>query len=236
MIDAVLPPASPPLDPGVEQARSWLAHELASAAYVDDRSLYQRIVDWLQERLSGSGPQLDAPGWALPVVLVVLALVVVSILLVVVRRSPTVARATRAGGVLDDPHLTADGYRARASAARARGDAAAATADAFRAVAAASAERTLLDDVPGRTAHEIGAALAVVFPAASREVRGAADLFDRVVYGRAPVGLEDARSVLDLDSRLRSTRPVLPGAGTGGDPGRRSQHATGVGASTGGGP
>lgn len=233
MTGAVPPPASPPLDPGVEQARSWLAHELASPAYADDRSLLQRLLDWLQEHLSGVGGEVAAPDWALPVVLVVLALVVVVVLLVAVRRSPTVSRAAREGGVLDHPFLSADDYRARAESALERGDAAAATADAFRAVAAACAERTLLDDVPGRTAHEIGAALALVFPAERGEVRAAADLFDRVVYGRAPVRPDDARSVLSLDSRLRATRPLLAAAGTDAS-GTLVGSVTGAGTSAGG--
>ena len=209
---AALLPQSPPLDPTVEQARAWLAEELSSAAYADDRSLLDRLVDWLNEQLAGIGGQAPAPGWALPVVLVVLALVVAAILLVAVRRSPVAARARAGGGVLDEPHLTAADYRSRAEAALARGDAAGATADAFRAVAASAAERTLLDDVPGRTAHEIGAALSGVFPGEAGGVRGAADLFDRVVYGRVPVGAADARGVLDLDARLRATRPVLTAA------------------------
>jgi hypothetical protein len=212
---AALLPASPPLDPTVEQARSWLAHELSSAAYTDDRSLLQRFLDWVDEQLSSVGGQAAAPGWALPVVLVVLALVVAAILLVAVRRAPTASRGRTAGGVLDEPHLSAADYRARAEAALARGEVAAATADAFRAVAASAAERTLLDDVPGRTAHEIGAALAAVFPGEAGAVRAAADLFDRVVYGRAPVEAVDARGVLDLEARLRSTRPVLAAASHG---------------------
>ena len=233
MIVAVPLPASPPLDPGVEEARSWLAHERLPA-YADDRSLLQRILDWLQEHLSGAGGEVAAPEWALPVVLVVLALVVVAILLVVVRRSPTVSRAVAGGGVLDHPLLNADGYRARAESALQRGDAAAATADAFRTIAAACAERTLLDDVPGHTAHEIGAALALVFPAEWDEVRGAADLFDRVVYGRASVGLDDARSVLDLDTRLRATRPVLAATDRGSVTGGVIGSVTGAGARAGG--
>lgn len=213
---AALLPASPPLDPSVEQARAWLSDELSSAAYADDRSLLDRFWDWLNQQLSGVGGQTPAaPGWAMPVVLVVLALVVAAILLVAVRRSPAASRSGAAGGVLDEPHLTAADYRSRAEAALARGDAAAATADAFRAVAASAAERTLLDDVPGRTAHEIGAALTGVFPDDAAAVRGAADLFDRVVYGRVGVDATDARGVLELDARLRATRPVLAAASAG---------------------
>lgn len=229
-------PASPPLDPGVEEARSWLAHELASPAYADDRSLLQRFLDWLQQHHSGFDGQVGAPGWALPVVLVVLALVVVAILLVAVRRSPTVSRTGPGTGVLDEPQLSADGYRARAESALLRGDVAAATADAFRAVAADAAERTLLDDVPGRTAHEIGAALTAVFPAESSAVLGAADLFDRVVYGRAAVVPDDARSVLDLDSRLRATRPVLTAVQASRPAGSMPGSVTVAGARAGGAP
>jgi hypothetical protein len=209
---AALLPESPPLDPTVEQARAWLAEELSSPAYADDRSLLDRFGEWLNEQLAGIGGQAPAPGWALPVVLVVLALVVAMVLLVAVRRSPTASRAGAGGGVLDEPHLTAADYRSRAEAALSRGDATSATADAFRAVAASAAERTLLDDVPARTAHEIGAALSEVFPGEAGEVRGAADLFDRVVYGRVPVDGADARGVLDLEARLRATRPVLAAA------------------------
>jgi hypothetical protein len=208
-------PASPPLDPTVDEARAWLARELSSPAYADDRSLIQRFLDWLDQQLSGIGGQAPAPGWALPVVLVVLALVVAAILLVAVRRSPTTTRSATGGGVLDEPHLSAADYRVRAEAALARGDVAAATAHAFRAVAASAAERTLLDDAPGRTAHEIGSTLAAVFPGDAGAVRGAADLFDRVVYGRVPVEAADARGVLDLDARLRATRPVLAAASAG---------------------
>jgi hypothetical protein len=211
-------PTSPPLDPTVEQARAWLAHELAAPAYADDRNLLDRFRDWLGEQLSGVGGPPSAPGWALPVALVVLAVVVAAILVVAVRRSPVVSRAGAGGGVLDEPHLTSADYRARAEAALARGAAATATADAFRAVAASAAERTLLDDVPGRTAHEIGTTLATVFPAEAGEVRDAADLFDRVVYGRVPVEVEDARRVLDLDARLGATRPTLAAAHAGGVP------------------
>lgn len=215
MTTATALPASPPLDPTVDEARAWLARELSSAAYADDRSVVQRLLDWIDQQLSGIDGQAPAPGWALPVVLVVLALVVAAILLVAVRRSPAASRAVKGGGVLDEPHLTAADYRARAEAALGRGDVAAATADAFRAVAASAAERTLLDDVPGRTAHEIGSTLAAVFPGEAGAVRGAADLFDRVVYGRVPVGAADARGVLDLDARLRATRPVLAAAPSG---------------------
>ena len=217
MIVAVPLPASPPLDPGVEEARSWLAHELALPAYADDRSLLQRILDWLQEHLSGA--------WAARS-----------------RRPSGLSRWCWWCSLSWSSRSCSSRFDARppsrapprwvgcstipSSTRTATGPApsrpfnavmlAAATADAFRAIAAASAERTLLDDVPGHTAHEIGAALALVFPAEWDEVRGAADLFDRVVYGRASVGLDDARSVLDLDSRLRATRPVLAATGRGG--------------------
>ncbi|MGO4597159.1 DUF4129 domain-containing protein [Terrabacter sp. 2RAF25] len=215
MTVATAPPSSPPLDPSVEQAKAWLARELAAPAYADTRNPIERLLDWLNERLGTLSGQGTAPGWALPLLLLVVALVVAAGLFLTVRRSPRSPRSSTAGGVLVEPHLTAADYRARSESALARGDLAAATADAFRAMAASAAERTLLDDVPGRTAHEIGTALAVVFPAEADAVRRAADLFDGVVYGRVPVGVDDVRGVLDLDVRLRATRPALAAVNAG---------------------
>lgn len=215
MTAAPAAPASPPLDPSVEQAKTWLARELASPAYADTRNPLERLLDWLNERLGSLSGQGTAPGWALPLLLIVVALIVAVVLFLTVRRSPRSTRTATAGGVLEEAHLTAADYRARSESALARGDLAAAAADAFRAMAASAAERTLLDDVPGRTAHEIGTALAVVFPADATAVRDAADLFDGVVYGSVPVGVADARGVLDLDARLRATRPALAALSAG---------------------
>ena len=201
--------ASTPVDPSVEQARDWLARELADPAYADDRSFLERVLDWIFEHLSRLPEPGGLPSWALPVVVVTLLGIVAVVVLVKVRPDPSAPRGGTSRGVLDEPHLSADDYRARAAAALAAGDARRATADWFRAIAASSEERTLLDDAPGRTAHEIAATLGGVFPAEGSALADAGDLFDRVVYGRVDVGADAARGMADLDARLLRARPAL---------------------------
>jgi hypothetical protein len=212
VILSALAPASPPLDPSVEQARAWLARELSDSAYADDRSILQRVLDWISEQLNRLPEPGGLPSWVLPVVLAVLLGVLVAVLLSTVRRDPSAPGRRRTGEVIDEPHLRADDYRARAAAALDAGDPSGAAADWFRALVAASQERTLLDDAPGRTAHEISLALATVFPTDAGALADAADLFDRVVYGRATVDVAAARGVARLDARQAGTRPVLDAA------------------------
>ena len=206
--------AGPPVDPGVDEARAWLASELSRPEYADDRSLVQRVVDWVSELLSRLPEPGGLPSWSLPVVVVVLLGIVATLLFTRVRRNATAPRGRESRNVLDEPHLGPDDYRARAAAALAAGDARGATADWFRALVAASQERTLLDDAPGRTAHEIAATLGRVFPADASAVAAAADVFDRVVYGRSEVDETTARAMADLDARLLDTRPDLAAAAT----------------------
>jgi hypothetical protein len=209
VIRSALAPASPPLDPSVDEARAWLARELSDPAYADDRSILQRVLDWVVEHLNRLPEPGGLPSWVLPVVLLVLLGVLVAVLLGTVRRDPAARGRRRAGPVLDEPHLRADDYRARAAAALDAGDPSRAAADWFRALVAASQERTLLDDGPGLTPHEISVALAKVFPTEAGALAEAADLFDRVVYGRAEVDAAAARGMARLDDRLLGTRPAL---------------------------
>jgi hypothetical protein len=200
-----------PVDPSAEEARDWLRRELAKAEYADDRSLLQRILDWLSELVTdllarGTG---GLPGWVLPLALVVTAALVALVLLVKVRREPGAAGATRRGGVFDEPHLDADAYRVRARGAYGAGDIDAAAADWFRAIAAAAAERAVIDDNPGRTAHEVSVALAAVLPDEASSLRRAADHFDAIRYGDAHVDEAVARFIADLDGRLAVARPFL---------------------------
>ena len=82
--------------------------------------------------------------------------------------------------------------------------------EAYRALARAAVERTILDDLPGRTAHEVAVALGPVFPGTRARLAGAADAFDAVRYGRRPAPHAAATEVLDLDADLAGRRPVLP--------------------------
>jgi Domain of unknown function (DUF4129) len=208
---AMLPRA---LEPGPDQARSWLEEELRSAAY-HRAPLLDRLVQWVEDRLADlSSPSAHLSG-APTVVTVLLTLLVAGLLLWVlprVRRERSVRRP--AGAVLVDPRVTAAQYRARAAEARGTGRYGDAVLDSFRAVARDLSERTLLDDAPGLTAHEVSVAAAAAFPGDAAGLARAADLFDSVRYGSATASRQDADDVAALDARLARERPWLNATGT----------------------
>ena len=105
---------------------------------------------------------------------------------------------------------TAAEHRTAATRALAAGDADTALLEAYRAIARSAIERTLLDDLPGRTPHEVAVELGPAFPASAAALATAADAFDAVRYGRRAARPESARDVIALDSTLAATRPVLP--------------------------
>lgn len=199
-------PLDAPLDPSSDEARRWLEEELAKGAYNPQPGLVERFLEWL-DRLLSATPEGGAPSFLLPVVLVVFVAVLALVLLAVLRRE--VRRAGPGSGhVLDVPDLDAATLRARARAAAERGDWDGAVLDGVRTVARAGVERVVLDDAPGRTAHEVALALAVPFPGESPALLSAADAFDAVRYGHRRASQEQARDVLALDERLAGTRPA----------------------------
>lgn len=198
----------PPLDPTSPEARTWLEDELSKGIYRDDRSLLERLWDWLNELLSSTGSG-TLPGWLIAVAIGI----ALAVLALVVARSVRAERrmtgpATQ--GVLDGPTRTAAEHRAAAARALAAGDHATAVVESYRAIARSAVERTLLDDLPGRTAHEVAIALEPAFPASADRLRTAADTFDAVLYGRRAAAAEAARDLVALDTTLATTRPVLP--------------------------
>ncbi len=204
----------PPLDPSSPQARQWLEDELRKGIYREQKGVLQRLWEWLNTLLSGTGGGLPAwtVGMAVAVILAVVALVLLRSLHAERRMT-----GPRRSGVLDGPLRTAAEHRAAASRALEGGDADTALLEAYRAIARSAIERTLLDDLPGRTPHEVAVELGPVFPASATALATAADAFDAVRYGRRAARPEAARDVIALDTALARTRPVLPHpAGTAG--------------------
>ncbi|MFK5634573.1 MULTISPECIES: DUF4129 domain-containing protein [unclassified Ornithinimicrobium] len=205
-----------PVDPDRDQARAWLEEELARPGYQLRESFVVGAWTWVQDRLPSLGPVGALPAWTTWVVLGVVLGAVLAVLTFAQRdrwrRAALTARST--GSVLDEEGLRAEDYRTRATAALVAGDHDAALLDGYRAIAAGAVERTLLDDRPGRTAHEVALALEPVFPVDAAPLAAAADRFDAVRYGDGRARPEDARQVLDLGGRLTATRPTLHRAGT----------------------
>ena len=199
----------PPLDPTSAQAREWLEAELRKGIYREQPGLLERLAAWVAELLGSTVTGAAFPAWTVGLA-VALGLAVVA--LVVARSVRAERRMTRPPreGVLDGPTRTAEEHRAAARAALAAGDADTAVVEGYRALARSAVERTLLDDLPGRTAHEVAVALVPVFPASAGALASAADAFDAVRYGRRPASPETARAVVELEGVVARTRPVLP--------------------------
>ena len=201
------------LDPGNGQAREWLERELADPVYRDTRDPVQRALDavlrWVSDLLERlQGPTGSVPWWVgLLAGLVVLGLVLLGSRQV--RRTRRL-RSPASEGVLGAEQLTAAEFRARARAALTDGRYAACLLDAVRAIARGAVERTVLEDSPSLTAHEIAERLGLVFPDHAAALRRAADRFDAVAYGGAASTRAEALEVLDLDTALQGARPQQP--------------------------
>lgn len=198
------------LDPDRDEARELLRVELTNPEYNRPESLVVQVVNWLFDRLSrviNILPGTD--GLSVLMLVVILAVVALAIFFAVrgTRRSGRLTdKAT--GPVLAEVGLSAADYRARAERAARAGDWDAVLLDSYRAIAAGADERTLLDDVPGTTAHEIAVGLRDPFPQQTDGLLAAANAFDAVCYGRQHTDREGAERVRDLDRVLDRTKPA----------------------------
>ena len=78
-----------------------------------------------------------------------------------------------------------------------------------RAIAREAEGRTLLPHAPSMTAHEVGTALSVAFPALVADIGRTMDLFDAVAYGDATADRDAALLARSTDTTLHDARPVL---------------------------
>lgn len=204
-------PAAPPLDPSREQARAWARQELSDPAYARARpGLLQRAIEWVLERLQDlrvhSAALADVPTGVVLLVLVVAVVAIVVLLRARRLRGP--GPRAGSGGVFDDVLMTAAGHRALADAAAGRGDWPAAVRERFRAVVRTLEERTLLDERPGRTAHEAADEAAGLLPVAAQPLRQGALLFDDICYGGRAGRPEHDRALRELDELVSRSRTM----------------------------
>ncbi|MFV0462213.1 MAG: DUF4129 domain-containing protein [Nostocoides sp.] len=215
------PGEGPPLDPSAEQAREWLAAELATAEYRNRPSPWQRLLDWLQDLLSGCHLDAGAGAFSLRWVFVLLLMLLAAGLAYAALRPVTRTRAGRdraqSGPVLDSGDTrTAAQLRRAAAAALAAGAYDGAVLNAYRALARGAIERTVLADLPGRTADEVGRSLAPAFPSEADALARAVNTFDQVRYGAVAPSRDAAADVVALDERIAATRPLLHSMGVPG--------------------
>lgn len=198
---------APPLDPTRDEGRRLLEQELSKPRYAVEPSLWDRFREWLVGLLGTTGPGL--PAWVFAVVVLVGLAVLVLVVALLLRPEARARRSRADRGVLDERGVDATAYRSRAKDAVRQGDWDTVVLDGYRAIVAAAVERTVLDELPGRTAHEASLELSRAFPTDDDAVRAVADRFDAVRYGHDRASEADARSVLALDARLAGARPEL---------------------------
>jgi hypothetical protein len=196
------------LSPTPPQAREWLRQELQGPEYQSPwlDSVLRWVTDLLSRLLDGAR---NLAGLS-PLITALIALAVIALLVWVlprVRREPVASVST--GAVLEDLRITSRHYRDLASQALREGRFDDAVLDGFRAIAKDMSDRRVLDDAPGRTAHEVSLALAPPFPGYAERLAGAADLFDSVRYGHRRANQGQATRIHQLDAELATTRPSL---------------------------
>ncbi|MGC5246268.1 DUF4129 domain-containing protein [Gordonia sp. DT219] len=201
------------LSPDNGQARDWARDAWTSPQPSALDRLSDDIGSWIYQRFADvAGIGKTIPG-IIAIVVVVLLVALIIYALRFVRRTPRSAVTDGHHRVLTDDPTSAAAHRARAEELLAAGDNAGCIREAMRALTRRSIERSLLDDTPSLTAHEVAVRLQPAFGEFAISLTEAAGLFDRVVYGHATATAEQARSVLTLDADLKSARP----SGTVGD-------------------
>ncbi|WP_354499715.1 DUF4129 domain-containing protein [Mycetocola sp. 2940] len=197
--------------PDAPEARDWLIEELSKPEYTAARPslfdlLSQEFFAWLA-RLFQPGASVGLDWLPVAVVGLVIAGLVVAL---VIWGVPRVNRRSRpATGLFgDDDRRTASELRRAAAAAASAGDWTLAVLEQFRAVARGLAERTIVLVSPGTTAHDVAGRASAAFPAASDDLAGAADVFDRVRYLGSDGTPADYERLRRLDGRLQKDVPV----------------------------
>ncbi|UUI70482.1 DUF4129 domain-containing protein [Cellulomonas xiejunii] len=196
-----------PVEPDAAEARRWLREELLDPAYHRPESLLQRVLAWLVEQLD-SMPSLGMSNRTALLVVVGVVLLVVLVALRIAGPVRATARRRRVGVLHADDRRTAAELRDAADAAARAGTWSLAVADRYRAVVRDLEERGLLDERPGRTAHEAARVAAVALPQHADLLRDGGDLFDDVVYGERTATADDDAAVRALDDAVRAARPA----------------------------
>jgi len=205
-----------PVDPDAETARRWAEQELADPIYHQGESLLQVVLRWIQERFAEAQNALSTMnGRSAAIVLgsVVIIGVVVTLLVVgPVRRSRRSQRSSVE--VFVDDNRTAAELRRSADTLAAAGRWSEAVLDRFRAILRSLEKRAVVDERPGRTAHEAAVQAAAVLPPCAADLHRASRMFDDVCYGDVEAGRDDDAWLRQVDDAVQNTRPVAAATGS----------------------
>ena len=199
-----------PVVPDASTARRWATQELADPVYHRGKSLLSRLLEWFLSLFDGgSVPVLGLPAGVVAAVVVVVVVAIAGIAFWIAGPVRLARRAAGSVVVLGDDSRTAAQLRAAADGHAARGDWSAAVLDRFRALVRSLEERVVLDESPGRTAHEAAEAAAARLPEHTADLRRAGRTFDEVCYGKVTAGPDTDAWLRGLDAALVRAQPVV---------------------------
>ena len=174
-----------------------------------ERTLFQRVVDWLLEQVGWLLAELGASGAGGIVGLAVLVLALLGIGLLAARfsRGMTASPEVRAA-VPGAPRRPAADWRAEAESHERAGAWRPAVRCRYRALVADLAAGGLVDEVPGRTAGEYRGEVRRNLPDAAADFAGATELFELAWYGRGETGAREASRLRELSGRVLQRAPA----------------------------
>lgn len=202
-------PELPVPEAGPEEVRRLADEVLADPVF--DRAtpgLLAQARDWLFEQVGDVLDRLFATAGGGPLGWIVAAVLAGAAAWFAVRLTRDVQREHHGLAGAPAPRRSVTDWAAEAARLEAAGEWRAGLRCRHRALVAALAARGLVDEVPGRTAGEYGAAAAAVLPEVAVELEGATSLFEQAWYGRRHVGEDEVRRFQQLSDA------VLAGAGS----------------------
>ena len=214
-----------PRDPSADEA----ARELSKQIYQDEKpSLLQRVIDWIQDTITSLLDQArgSSPGGNIGLLIFALLIVVIAAVLVWRFGLPSRAASVRRKTDPVTPTRSATEHASRADAYAAEGRWAEAVRERLRGVVAGLVTRDLVDNRPGRTAHEVAVEAGQVLPTAAGDLNAAAELFAEIWYGERAATAEHDQQMREIATRVAAARPAeaaLVGADTWVAPGTRER-------------
>ncbi|MFJ9555061.1 DUF4129 domain-containing protein [Nocardiopsis sp. NPDC101807] len=191
-----------------DEGRRRAVEELSDPLYGEQEpGLLDRFLDWLGGLIDGLAEAGSGVfgGWVVlaPLLLVVAALAVWLIVWLRPSRSRAAGPPVHEGAV-----LSATDHRAASDRHEAAGEYAAAVAERLRAISVDLEDRVIVAPRAGRTATELAAEASVLLPGETDGLREGARIFNDVAYGDRSATADSARTMRELDTRLRAARPA----------------------------
>ncbi|HEY3439010.1 MAG TPA: DUF4129 domain-containing protein [Actinotalea sp.] len=199
-----------PVDPDADTARRWARDELSKAIYHERPSLLMTLLQWIKEQWGQMQDRLGHLDVGTASIALVGLLLTAGVVAFVVAGPVRRARAARrvSVDVFGDDTRTAAQLRSAAAALAADGLWSQAVLELFRAMLRGLEERAVLDERPGRTAHEAAHEAGLRIPDQAVGLARAGRLFDDVCYGDTEADRTAFEWLVGLDEAVAHTRPA----------------------------